>query len=696
MAQHDRRAAADVPVPPLLERLPQQPLDLGARRRAARAGAPRVAATAGFGYTQVQHDRAASARRREADLTPTLRYLQPDDGNADDRTVMEVTTPAPGARRARPCASASTGRRASPTATSAARAGSTTTTSSCSGSPRSACFWKGGLERAPVPPHHRVLLRLRRLRRAADAAARASWWAPPARQERRRATPDGTRDASASSRRTCTTSPGRPAAASSSRRGRFEDAGLSAGRHPAARAARARAPGASATSRRRGSRCAATARGRRPTLRRRSRWWIPPGARPRAAWSTRRSSPAAPACCAPAGAAEPGERDHPRGRPPVLVRPRRQQRVRGGVARRGLQHATTTRRPTTSRSGPRAGAGATSASTRAAARAAAGRWWRPGVWIAARRATTSPRLRAHGRDRRDGAAGLGLPRRATPTASTPTASRRSSLQTLEGLRGRRDHDPHPAHLRAPLPLRAPHERGLHRRRERGDRRRTGAGTSTRRGSPADSCDYAVAVKNERGARGRRASSTGRRRAGARARAGPRRRTSDDARPVRVRGDRAAPGRGAAAGRGAGRVRGRPRRVARRWDGQYRWARFRYPGRAKVVARRRRPRAARSRSTSTPRTTPGWTRTGVARRAAREVGGALAVLAPEPARAAHGARAEPRCRRARATACARCARSWGLACAPARREPRPRARCWPCRSRGALERGPRAPGRRART
>ena len=40
----------------------------------------------------------------------------------------------------------------------------------------------------------------------------------------------------------------------------------------------------------------------------------------------------------PARAAEPGRRHHPRGRPPVLVRPRGEQRVRGSVARRGLQH----------------------------------------------------------------------------------------------------------------------------------------------------------------------------------------------------------------------------------------------------------------------------------------------------------------------------------------------------------------------
>ncbi|HEX9709887.1 MAG TPA: hypothetical protein VGB42_07990, partial [Candidatus Thermoplasmatota archaeon] len=52
-----------------------------------------------FGYTHVKtvHLLPAAADPAEpgTDLTPTLRYIQPDDGNADDRTVMEVTAPAP-------------------------------------------------------------------------------------------------------------------------------------------------------------------------------------------------------------------------------------------------------------------------------------------------------------------------------------------------------------------------------------------------------------------------------------------------------------------------------------------------------------------------------------------------------------------------------------------------------------------------
>jgi hypothetical protein len=51
-----------------------------------------------FGYIQVQSVRllgSATDNGPGTDLTPTLRYLQPDDTNADDRTVMEVTAPAP-------------------------------------------------------------------------------------------------------------------------------------------------------------------------------------------------------------------------------------------------------------------------------------------------------------------------------------------------------------------------------------------------------------------------------------------------------------------------------------------------------------------------------------------------------------------------------------------------------------------------
>ena len=50
--------------------------------------------TRGFGYIQVSSIRQLGPAG-EADLTPTLKYLHPDDANADDRTVAQVTTPAP-------------------------------------------------------------------------------------------------------------------------------------------------------------------------------------------------------------------------------------------------------------------------------------------------------------------------------------------------------------------------------------------------------------------------------------------------------------------------------------------------------------------------------------------------------------------------------------------------------------------------
>ena len=49
-----------------------------------------------FGYIQVKSVRLlGSGRDIGADLTPSIRYVQPDDGNRDDRTVMMVTAPAP-------------------------------------------------------------------------------------------------------------------------------------------------------------------------------------------------------------------------------------------------------------------------------------------------------------------------------------------------------------------------------------------------------------------------------------------------------------------------------------------------------------------------------------------------------------------------------------------------------------------------
>jgi len=61
------------------------------RQRAPLAG--RRSGDPAFGYVHVRSVRLLG--EREADLTPTLRHLQPDDGNPDDRTLIEVSTPAP-------------------------------------------------------------------------------------------------------------------------------------------------------------------------------------------------------------------------------------------------------------------------------------------------------------------------------------------------------------------------------------------------------------------------------------------------------------------------------------------------------------------------------------------------------------------------------------------------------------------------
>jgi len=65
---------------------------LGEGRRAARP-LPAQDRYRGHGYIQPTSIRQLG--EVEHDLLPTLRYLQPDDGNPDDRTVAEVKTPSP-------------------------------------------------------------------------------------------------------------------------------------------------------------------------------------------------------------------------------------------------------------------------------------------------------------------------------------------------------------------------------------------------------------------------------------------------------------------------------------------------------------------------------------------------------------------------------------------------------------------------
>jgi len=70
----------------------------GQRRPVPRPGSPSETDRA-FGYIQVRAVAllmpAAPPTAPGTDLFPTLRYLQPDDGNPDDRTVMSVRTPRP-------------------------------------------------------------------------------------------------------------------------------------------------------------------------------------------------------------------------------------------------------------------------------------------------------------------------------------------------------------------------------------------------------------------------------------------------------------------------------------------------------------------------------------------------------------------------------------------------------------------------
>lgn len=63
----------------------------GEGRRAARATGDRETRSRAFGFTRVT--KATLLGDAPTDLTPTLRYIQPDGGTADDRTVMELRTP---------------------------------------------------------------------------------------------------------------------------------------------------------------------------------------------------------------------------------------------------------------------------------------------------------------------------------------------------------------------------------------------------------------------------------------------------------------------------------------------------------------------------------------------------------------------------------------------------------------------------
>ena len=283
------QALSELPVPPLLERVPQQPLDDRARRGPPRPGRPQARGP------QLRLDpgqeHAAARRAPRQDLTPTLRYLN-EDGNTDDRTVMEVRT-------ARPIAPGASG--ALPHRVGVARAPRQRSGRAgwvhdyhfvAQWFPKIGVFWKGQWNCHPFYPWteffsdfgvYDVTLTLPQ-GFVVGATGRA---AVADRQPRRHRRP------TASCRRTSTTSRG-PRAAASSSGARASTSRATRRSTSACCCSPSTRTSPSATSRPRRSRCGPTAPGRRPTPTPRSRSSTPPGARPRAGWSTRRSSRAAP------------------------------------------------------------------------------------------------------------------------------------------------------------------------------------------------------------------------------------------------------------------------------------------------------------------------------------------------------------------------------------------------------------------
>ena len=166
---------------------------------------------------------------------------------------------------------------------------------------------------------------------------KAGWSARPAREHGAHRQRRPARRRTATARKTCTISPGRRARttwsggrASSTRRCRRSRCGCCCSRSTTARPSGISTP--------RARRCSTTASGSAPTRTATSRSSIRPGRAAPAAWSTRRSSRRAPAGWRRERATQPEERHRPRSRPPVLVRHRRDQRVRACVDGRRAQH----------------------------------------------------------------------------------------------------------------------------------------------------------------------------------------------------------------------------------------------------------------------------------------------------------------------------------------------------------------------
>ena len=142
---------------------------------ASAAGRRRPASTrrpqADWGWIDVTSLRLIAADGTPTDLTSNLRFIAPDDGNPDDATVGEVPLGGAGAARAdRERADRLVVARAAHLR--AHRRRSATSIFSRSGSRRSACSRDDGWNCHQFHAGDRVLLRLRRLRRAAHRAER--------------------------------------------------------------------------------------------------------------------------------------------------------------------------------------------------------------------------------------------------------------------------------------------------------------------------------------------------------------------------------------------------------------------------------------------------------------------------------------------------------------------------------------------
>ena len=293
------------------------------------------------------------------------------------------------------------------------------------------------LELPPVPRRDRVLRRLRHLRRAPD---RADGWIVGATGVERGRRDDARRHDDASLLRG-----GRPRLRldDQPRLRRADASGSSTPALPAvddaaAAAARARRPGRAALRRDARRAQATTASGSAPIRTATSRSSIP-------AWQSGAGGMEYPTLftagtrwLAPRGVAEPGRRHGPRSRPPVLVRHRRDQRVRARVDGRRAQHVLDRARRSSRSSTP----------NYYAKRYFGG--FVPWVFddMPLSRATDGNRLAGY-RDARRSRRASRRRRGATgrrPAAPSPTTRRRCGCNTLERMLGWADAAADPVHL----------------------------------------------------------------------------------------------------------------------------------------------------------------------------------------------------------------------------------------------------------